>query len=182
MKIISGIYKNKKIIFSKKNKDYIKPTKSIVKKSLFDTIGKKILNSVCLDLFCGTGSLGIEAISRGAKFSYLVDIKKSIIKTICKFIIKNKIKNISAINSDYINFLKNFDKKVDIIFIDAPYRMYLNINEIICNCSKILKKDGIIYYENNKINFKKELSLPKFKISKIGKKGKIFYFLLKKII
>ncbi|UOQ33055.1 16S rRNA (guanine(966)-N(2))-methyltransferase [Candidatus Vidania fulgoroideae] len=180
MKVLSGIYKNKKIIFTNKDKNYIKPTKSVVKKSLFDIIGKKIVNSVCLDLFCGSGSLGLEAVSRGAKRSILVDKKKSIIKTIKKFVKKNKIKNILALNLDYKIFLKKNDNKFDVIFIDAPYRMYKNIKSILNKCVFFLRKDGIIYYENFKINFKKDIVSTKFKISRFGKKGKIFFFIFKK--
>ncbi|UOQ37980.1 16S rRNA (guanine(966)-N(2))-methyltransferase [Candidatus Vidania fulgoroideae] len=181
MRVISGIYKNKKIVFNEKDKKYIKPTKSIIKKILFDIIGEKIINSVCLDLFCGSGSLGLEAISRGAKLSFFIDKKKSIIKTIKKFIKKNKIKNALALNNDYNDFLeKKCNRKFDIIFIDAPYRMYKEINFIIEKCIPFLRKDGIIYYENYRINFKKDILNHKLEISRFGKKGKIFFFILKK--
>ncbi|MGX7583038.1 RsmD family RNA methyltransferase [Candidatus Vidania fulgoroideorum] len=180
MKILSGLYKGKKIVFSKKNKEYIKPTKSIVKKTLFNIIEKKIKNKICVDLFCGTGSLGLEAISRGAKKVYLVDNKKKIIKTISKFIKKNKIKNTFAINSDYNVFLNEQKKKFDVIFIDAPYKMYKNIQSIIIDCSKRIKKNGFIYYENYSKNFKKELLVSGLTSFKVGKKGKILYFIFKK--
>ncbi|UOQ27837.1 16S rRNA (guanine(966)-N(2))-methyltransferase [Candidatus Vidania fulgoroideae] len=181
MRVLSGIYKNQKIVFKEKDKKYIKPTKSIIKKTLFDIIGKKIINSVCLDLFCGSGSLGLEAVSRGAKLSLFVDKRKSIIKTIKKFIKKKKIKNALVLNSDYEDFLrKKCDKKFDVIFIDAPYRMYKKVNFILEKCIPFLRKDGIIYYENYRANFKKDITNSKLEISRFGKKGKIFFFIFKK--
>ncbi|MGX7589416.1 16S rRNA (guanine(966)-N(2))-methyltransferase RsmD [Candidatus Vidania fulgoroideorum] len=172
IKIISGKYKNSLIKFSNNLK--IKPTKSIIKKSLFELIKDKIKNSYCLDLFAGSGSLGIESLSRGAKIVYFVDLKNKAIKCIennlKKICTKEKVK---LINSCAIKFLKKNKKKFDIIFLDPPYNFYKKNYDIINSCKKKLKKNGIIYFENYKNN-KIEIKNAK----KIGKNGKIIYYII----
>ncbi|MGX7589556.1 RsmD family RNA methyltransferase [Candidatus Vidania fulgoroideorum] len=165
LKIISGKLKNSKIFF---NKD-IKPTKEIVKKSLFDLIGKKIFRSNCLDLFAGSGSLGFEAISRGANKIFFNDISLKNIKKIKKNCFRFGINNCSFFNFHYKDFFNKNKNLFDIIFIDPPYRIY---NRKMLDYSlKILKKGGLIYLENNyNINFKN--------IKKIGKNGNVYYYLI----
>ena len=79
MRIISGIYKGKTI--KGHNIEGTRPTMDRVKESLFSMIQLKIKNSVCLDLFSGSGNLGIECISNGSKITYFVDNNIQAIKT-----------------------------------------------------------------------------------------------------
>ena len=164
MRIISGKYKGKNLIGF--DIEGTRPTMDRVKESLFAMIQNKINNSTILDLFAGSGSLGIEAISNGAKTVYFVDNNIELIN-----IIKNNTKSmkddIIIIKNDYQNALldfKNKNIKLDIIFLDPPYKLNL-----INNClNKILEynllnSDGIIVceyeneiIENSKLNLIKE--------------------------
>ena len=80
MRIISGKYRGKKL--KEFDLDSTRPTLDRVKESIFNLVQFDVLDSVVLDLFAGTGALGIEAISRGAKYVYLVDSNKQAINII----------------------------------------------------------------------------------------------------
>lgn len=170
MRIISGKYKGKKI--QGFDIDGTRPTMDRVKESLFAMIQNEITDSVCLDLFAGSGSLGIEALSNGAKKCYFVDSNPTMIK-----ILKQNLKDIEnaiIINNDYKKALKNINEQFDIIFLDPPYHKLL-INDAIKTIIELnlLKEDGIIIceYEEENINCNLEL----IKEKKYGSKNiKIF--------
>lgn len=173
MRIISGKYKGKKLLGD--NIKGTRPTMDRVKESLFGIIQNKINDSICLDLFAGSGSLGIEALSNGAKTCYFVDKNKIVIDVLNK-----NLKDIDGnviINNDFIKALKQFSEqniKFDIIFLDPPYSDYL-INPSIGKILEynLLNKDGIIVCEYETENINCDLNLIKEK--KYGsKKIKIF--------
>lgn len=150
MRIISGKYKGKKLLGD--NIDGTRPTMDRVKESLFGIIQNDIKNSICLDLFAGSGSLGIEALSNGASTCYFVDKNKIVIDVLNKN--TSNIEGSIIIKDDYLNALTNFKNKnikFDIIFLDPPYK--LNLIELSLNKIKeydLLNKEGIIIceYEN----------------------------------
>lgn len=150
MRVISGSLKGRNILGF--NIDGTRPTMDRVKESLFGSIQNNIYDSICLDLFAGSGSLGIEAISNGAEKCYFVDNNNEMIKILTKNIETFNIKNESVIiKDDYTNALNNFKNekiKFDIIFLDPPYKMHvLNdvMNYIIKN--NLLNNNGIIVCE-----------------------------------
>ena len=101
MKIISGLYKGRNI--EGYDLDGTRPTMERVKESLFATIQNYIPESTVLDLFSGSGNLGIEALSQGAKKAYLVDYNIKAFKTIKKNIETINITNVEVLNFDYLN-------------------------------------------------------------------------------
>lgn len=125
MRIISGKYKGRKI------DDYnvvgTRPTMDRVKESFIAMIQEKIENSVCLDLFAGSGSVGLEFLSNGAKKCYFVDSNIKITEILKQNITKFKItEDLEIIKSDYIEALRRFAEnkiKFDIIFLDPPYKL-----------------------------------------------------------
>ena len=153
MRVISGKYKGKNLIGY--DIDGTRPTMDRVKESLFAMIQNKINNSTVLDLFAGSGSLGIEALSNGAKECYFIDNNIELINIINKNTIG--IKEVKIIKSDYKTALENFKNnniKFDIIFLDPPYRLNL-INDSINRILEynLLNENGIIVceYENEKV-------------------------------
>ena len=171
MRIISGKYKGKKL--DGFDIEGTRPTMDRVKESLFGIIQNNLKDSICLDLFAGSGSLGIEALSNGASICYFVDKNKQILN-----ILKNNLKGIDnsiLMEKDYINALEELNnKKFDIIFLDPPYKD----NLITPSIQKImeldmLNKDGIIVCEYENEDIKCDLKLIKDK--KYGsKKIKIY--------
>lgn len=170
MRIISGKYKGRNI--KGYDIDGTRPTMDRVKESLFGIIQNYIPNSVCLDLFAGSGSLGIEAISNGAKVCYFNDSNKEMIKILNENL--KGIDNSIIFNKEYDKFLNEIDEKFDVIFLDPPYKMNLISSSIdIIIKRNLLKEDGIIIceYETEEI----ECNLKLIKEKKYGsKKIKIY--------
>ena len=155
MRVISGKYK--KMDLKGFNVEGVRPTMDKVKESVFAMINEYIEDSICLDLFSGSGSLGIEALSNGSKYVYFNDKSKDSINTIKYNLNKIKDTNYTVFNEDYINLLKkisNTNTKFDIIFIDPPYGRIL-IKDIIKEILKynVLNKNGILVceYENENL-------------------------------
>ena len=142
MRVISGYLKGRNIIGY--NTPGTRPTMDRVKESMFASIQNYINESIVLDLFCGTGSLGIEAISMGANKCYFVDNGKEILKYLNKNIENMNIKDKSiVINKDYkeaLIYFKNNNIKFNIVLVDAPYKMEV-MEEII----KIINKYDLLY-------------------------------------
>ena len=154
MRVISGKYKGKNLLGF--NINGTRPTMDRVKESLFGTIQNYVKDSVCLDLFAGSGSLGIEALSNFASKCFFVDNNIEVIKVLNEntkdmdnaIIIKNNYKD------NLINF-KNSNTKFDLIFLDPPYDLHLinDATRIILE-NDLLKKDGllILEYESEEIS------------------------------
>lgn len=171
MRIISGKYKGKKLRGF--NIEGTRPTMDRIKESLFGMIQTHIPNSVVLDLFAGSGALGLEAISNGAKKCYLIDKNIEAIKII-KENSQNIDENLKIMNIDYKKFLKNTEEKFDIIFLDPPYKEnQMDKSLRIIEERNLLKEKGIVICEYEIGNPKTNLKLIKEK-SYGPKKIKIF--------
>ena len=157
MKVISGTLKGRKI--EGYNIDGTRPTMDRVKESLFGMIQDYIKDSVVLDLFAGSGQLGIEAISNGAKYTYFIDNNQEVIKTLNKNITNLKIKDKSkVILSDWkksLNDFSNQKQKFNIIFVDPPYNydVYEKILEKVSTLN-LLNKEGLIILEHHNLKLK----------------------------
>lgn len=154
MKVLSGIYKGRNILGFDINGT--RPTMDRVKESLFAMIQDYIKDKVALDLFSGSGNLGIEALSEGANHAYLVDHNKKAYDTIKKNINILGVTNANAINFDYQKALKYFSDnniKFDVIFLDPPYKTNY-IEESIKKISlyNLLNQNGIIICETDNLD------------------------------
>lgn len=124
-----------------------RPTMNRVKESMFASIQNYIDNSIVLDLFCGTGSLGIEALSMGASRCYFVDNNKDILRYLNKNI-NNKSMIISKDYRDSLLYFKNNNIKFNIVLVDAPYKMEVmeEVIELVTKYDLLLDK-GILLLE-----------------------------------
>ncbi|MBR3199170.1 MAG: 16S rRNA (guanine(966)-N(2))-methyltransferase RsmD [Bacilli bacterium] len=161
MRIISGKYKGKKL--NAYDIEGTRPTMNRVKESLFGMIQSYVPDAVVLDLFAGSGSLGIEAISNGAKRLVLTDNNKKI-TDILKDTTKSFNDDILILNIDYKKYLKETNEKFDIIFLDPPYRADLMNKALrIIEEREILNKGGIVVCEFENIKIETNLELIKEK-------------------
>ena len=176
MRIISGKYKGRNI--EGYNIIGTRPTMDRVKESLIAIIQNKLKNSICLDLFAGSGSIGIEFLSNGASSCYFVDNNKKVIDTIKSNVNKIKIdEEIHLVLNDFHKALKLFkeqDVKFDIIFLDPPYQdNYISDSLKLIMEYDLLDKNGIIICEYETEIF--DCSLELIKEKKYGsKKIKIY--------
>ena len=157
MRIISGKYKGRKI--DGYTIDGTRPTMDRVKESVLGMIQTRLENSVCLDLFTGSGSVGLELLSNGAKKCYFVDNNYKVIETLNKNIKSLKITDdYEIIKGSYEAVLKNFNNrniKFDIIFLDPPYKLDYIVPTIkLISEYNLINEDVLIIceYENEEIN------------------------------
>ena len=160
MRVISGEYRGKKLYTLEGMNT--RPTLDRVKEALFNIIQFKVPDANVLDLFAGSGSLGIETLSRGANYVVFCDHYYEAIKIIKKNIESTKyIEKSTILNKDYIVALKhisNLNKKFDIVFLDPPYKSEFGIKAI----EELIKldliaEDGIIVLETDDEDKKKEI-------------------------
>lgn len=153
MRVISGKARGTKL--SSIESLSTRPTLDRVKESLFNIIQNNLKGAVVLDLFAGSGQLGIEALSRGADKAYLCDINRDAVKMIKQNLEKTKLKDKAVvINEDYKKALRilNTNKKFDIIFIDPPYKEDIAVDSIIDIIHESrLKENGIMIIETDEI-------------------------------
>src|SRR6056297_1039705 len=149
MRIIAGRAGGLKLK-SLKGKD-VRPTLDRVKESMFNIISFYLAEAEVLDLFAGFGSLGIEALSRGAKSADFVEINKSHLNIIEENLRKAKFSEQAKLhNQDVFKYLNNYRKKFDLIFMDPPYEKKMSnkaIELIVQN--DLLKADGLIVSEKS---------------------------------
>lgn len=178
MRVISGNARGKKLLCTEGID--IRPTLDRVKESVFNMIAFDIYDAHVLDLFSGTGALGIEALSRGASATVFVDNSpQSLVVTKKNLAETNLIDNALVVNSDSIEFLKNTDKKFDIIFIDPPYESELYTKSLVTIKDKgILKKDGFIVLEYD-LRITPTFDTVDFKIIKEKKYGRVKILIMK---
>ena len=126
MRVISGKYKGR--ILDGHKIAGTRPTMDRVKESMFAMLQSDIPDSCCLDLFSGSGNLGIEAISNGAKKVYFVDFNQICIQTIEKNLRTLKITEEAVVlKKDYLEALRYFKEReiqFQVIFLDPPYKYH----------------------------------------------------------
>ena len=149
MKILSGVYRGIKIDTAK-DVSY-RPTKSRVRKSIFDIINPFDFSSV-LDLFSGTGILGFESISRGASSITFVEKDAKSIRLLHRNSEKFEGVPINIIRDKVEIFLKDTNDSFDLIFADPPYDK-IDYDWLFNSCIKKLSKNGKLVVEMKKNNF-----------------------------
>ena len=145
MRIVGGTWKGRQIKVPKKG---IRPTKSIVRGAIFDVIGKKIAHAEVLDIYAGSGALGLEAISRGAKSCTFVEkLPRSLYDNLKSL---SPRQSVVVLSSDFRPALKKLkDQKFDVIFADPPYRKsYAQKTLLLIEYYNLLRNGGIIVLEH----------------------------------
>ena len=165
MRIIAGKHKGR-ILAEFKGKE-IRPTADRAKEAIFNILQGRIVGCNFLDLFSGTGSVGIEALSRGAKSVTLVDISKDSLAVTFENL-KKIGENAKVVLSDAKSFVKTAQDAFDIIFLDPPYKFdATEIIEEIGN-GEILKKDGLLIHEHDETFMSDVQSLELFDARRYG--------------
>ena len=158
MRIISGLFRGKKFLEPKDKNT--RPLKDLTKESIFNIINHSkyikfnLENSNILDLFSGVGSFGIECLSRKVKYVTFVENYNGVLP-----ILKKNLKSLKLINNYQIieqdiyndNFFSKINEKINIIFLDPPYKDK-SLDDLLIKIisKKILKNEGIIILHRHK--------------------------------
>lgn len=147
MRVVAGKHRSRPLI-SPKNRD-VRPTTDMVKESIFNIIQNDVVEANFLDLFAGSGAIGIEAISRGAKKVVFADSSKESI-AIVKQNLQMLKEEAQVIFGDYAYALARLkNSEFDIVFLDPPYD-FKDINAVfeMIRQNNILSSHGIVIYES----------------------------------
>lgn len=149
MRIISGDLKGRRLQTPKG--DNVRPTSDKVKEAIFSMIADIYYDEAVIDLFAGTGNLGIEALSRGASKCYFGDKSKESLRLVKENVNTCRVQDSSVIIAgDYEMVLKRIPEKAHIIFLDPPYKEGLMISclELISSLN-LLADEGMIIAEHS---------------------------------
>lgn len=170
MRVISGSARNKPLIAVEGMET--RPTIDRVKEAVFSSVQFVLPGAKVLDLFSGTGQMGIEALSRGAAFGVFVDNAPKAVQ-----VTTQNLKNCAlfdkarVVTMDSCDFLRTTKDKFDIVFLDPPYNKGI-LNEILPKVCEILSDNGIIIAESE-LGYK-PVEIENLKVVKQYKYGKIF--------
>lgn len=178
VRIIGGRWRGRKLEFP--SIDGLRPTPDRVRETLFNWLQTEIHGAACLDLFAGSGILGIEAMSRGAAHVTLVEKDSQAIISIQAMVNKLEADDIAVHREDVLHFLQRplaGQKSWNIVFLDPPYASNLVVPCLQQLCVPgWLAPNALIYFETQKrhapITLPPELCLLKEK-----KAGQVAYFL-----
>lgn len=183
MRIISGTMRGTKLYTLEGINT--RPTLDRVKEALFSKINIYLQEANVLDLFSGSGALGLESLSRGASRAVLCDSSRDAIKIIKQNIEKTRTsENVLLLNCDYkkaLEELKNKGEHFDIIFLDPPYKTNFAEEVVkIIEKTNLLKEDGIIILEtDDKEKVIENLDTEKLEIKDLKKYGRVYLLFLK---
>ena len=174
IRIIGGKWKGKKIYFDLN--DDLRPTPDRAKETLFNWLGQDLKKMYCLDLFSGTGALGLEAFSRGAEKVTFVERNKEYLQKIKNVYLEMSEKaDCDFFCAECLEWIQNNNSgtKYDLIFIDPPFNKNL-VHDLLAAIleKELLSKNGQIYFEFEKkldLEIPKSLNLKKKK--SLGKKS-----------
>ncbi len=170
MRVITGSARGKRLVTVSGN-DIVRPTGEKVKEALFSSIQFDIEGRHVLDLFAGSGQLGIEALSRGAESATFVDCNDASLKAVKQNLENTGLGSKSAVHkSDYATFAMRCTQKFDIAFLDPPYKAGI-LEDAVSKVIPLMSDYGKIFCEHPT-----ELKMPEkidsFAVTKIYRYGK----------
>ncbi len=135
LRIIGGRWRGRKLDFPAL--EGLRPTPDRVRETLFNWLQPSIHGARCLDLFSGSGALGLEALSRGARQVVMVDKARAAVKQIEQHLKTLEASNSEIHQADADNFLKGAARPFDIVFLDPPYQ-----SDALIPCCQQLEQQG----------------------------------------
>lgn len=150
MRIIGGKHRGR--VLATFEGEAVRPTADRVKESLFNILSSRLYGARVLDLFCGSGSLGLEALSRGARQVVFNDAAKTSVAILKKNLQKlGEEASVTTFCHDYSLCLDLVQGKFDLIFLDPPYAMDAGEKALKKIAQKgLLEKDGVVVYERDR--------------------------------
>jgi 16S rRNA (guanine966-N2)-methyltransferase len=135
LRIIAGAWRGRKLVFSPVAG--LRPTPDRVRESLFNWLGLSVHGARCLDLFTGSGALGLEAASRGAAAVVLVDADPLVVRTLQKQVRVLDARQVHIVQASCERYLLGPVEPFDLVFLDPPYRQ-----GALAGCMALLEQRG----------------------------------------
>ena len=153
MRIIGGKFRSR--VLAAFDGEEVRPTSDRAKESLFNILSLKMMGARVLDLFSGSGALGLESLSRGAKEVVFNDVSKESVALLKKNMKTLKIQEngdgAKVYNFDYLTCLGVLKGTFDIVFIDPPYRFDYGVPALQAIAkNRLLSEDGVVVYERDR--------------------------------
>ena len=178
IRVIGGKWRGRNITLP--NNSVIRPTPNRVRETLFNWLQPNIVGANCLDLFAGSGVLGVESLSRGASYIKFVDMNQDYLRSIRKSLeLFGEEGSADFVCGDAMSSIGIGEDVFDIVFIDPPYHEDLLIPalETISNCKNVAKR-ALIYCEKHK---KDNIIIPdNLQVMKHKQYASVEFFLLEK--
>jgi len=172
VRISAGEWRSRLLKFP--DSDGLRPTPDRVRQTIFNWLGQDLTGLTCLDLFAGTGVLGLEALSRNAKPSVLVEKNPAVYKALLENKAALQANAAQVINMDALNFLAGNRQVFDVIFLDPPYHQGW-IDKLLPLIKQHLSQQGVVYVEAEYAL----ADLDPWQVIKRSKAGNVHYHLLK---
>ena len=170
MRVISGRLRGKRLEMLKV--DAVRPTTDKVKESIFNVIQFDVMGASFLDLFAGSGQIGIEALSRGTQKVTFVDESKRAIDVVRRNLASTKLlERAEVVQNEAISFLRQTRERFDIAFLDPPYKTGI-LQKALDLVADVMSERGIIICEHSAEEIL-PTNIKKFSVSKSYKYGKI---------
>lgn len=177
MIIIGGKHKKRKLLAPTSTD--VRPTASQLRETVFNICQNSIVDANFLDLFAGSGAMGLEALSRGAAHATFIDKGRPAITTIKKNIATLKEEShTTVITSDVLSALKRLTGPFDIIYVDPPYGQGLS-TQVLCALDKLnlLVPGGLLFIEDSSTEEPELQNLKRTKERRVGRATLIEYSL-----
>ncbi len=146
VRIIGGEWRRRLLEFP--DAPDLRPTPDRMRETLFNWLGQDLTGETCLDLFAGSGALGFEAASRGAKQSVLVERDAAIIRTLVANKATLSAQQVEIVRADAMAFLQTDSRRYDVVFVDPPYRLKL-LPRVLPLLGRILVPGARVYVESD---------------------------------
>jgi 16S rRNA (guanine966-N2)-methyltransferase len=179
MRVIAGTYRSRRLIAPRGLAT--RPTSDRLRETIFNVLSPRIHGTVFVDLYAGSGAVGIEALSRGASLVYFVDKASSAIATIRNNLAALQIRSGFQLESSNVSSALGRLSAAGIIFLDPPYQAAgeyeSTLSRISENADRLLASDGIVVAEHSrKIELEQQYgALQRYRVLEQGDAGLSFY-------
>jgi len=174
VRIIGGAWRSRLLAFPPL--PGLRPTSDRVRETLFNWLGQDLTGRACLDLFAGSGALGFEALSRGARRVVMVEQDRRAVELLRANAARLGAANLEVVAADALQFLRSDRREYDVIFLDPPYGSDV-LPSVLAGLGKHLAGEGFAYVESGEVV---ELP-PGWEAFRKGRAGAVHYYLLKRV-
>ena len=145
VRIIGGEWRSRLITFP--DEHGLRPTTDRVRETLFNWLGQNLEGKTCLDLFAGSGALGFEAHSRGARWVTMIERQPKVFAALGKNAAKLQATRLTLVQDDALAWLGQARDVYDVIFLDPPFQSDL-LNQLLPLLPALLSAEGVAYIES----------------------------------